>query len=84
MMTFELSEFYKDACSLSGCGDLPSAFAATTFYYDESGNAHRVVIKNGKEINLKIDDRFCSWRHFGQAGYINNRVADGFGQGGQR
>lgn len=58
MVTFELSEFYKDACSLSGCGDLPSAFAATTFYYDESGNAHRVVIKNGKEINLKRDDRF--------------------------
>lgn len=57
MLEFEMSELYEGVCGLSGCGGLPASIADATFYYDESGNAHRVVVQDGKDLNLKKEDR---------------------------
>lgn len=56
-LEFEMSELYEGVCGLSGCGGLPASIADATFYYDESGNAHRVVVQDGKDLNLKKEDR---------------------------
>ena len=52
-LEFEMSELYEGVCGLSGCGGLPASIADATFYYDESGNAHHVVVQGGKDLNLK-------------------------------
>ena len=56
-LEFEMSELYEGVCGLSGCGGLPASIADATFYYDESGNAHHVVVQGGKDLNLKKEDR---------------------------
>lgn len=58
-LEFEMSELYEGVCGLSGCGGLPASIADATFYYDESGNAHHVVVQGGKDLNLKKEDRIC-------------------------